>query len=292
MPLDRAAHRRHDDAWLREALDRPETRLVPVWRSRNLVAEGRPPTPLRPTVGEHPALLEAGGAPVFLGLDGEVPVFAVDLSPVEDPGALGLPGAFHDLRRAGAFMDPADFGPLAYARGILRWHRKNRHCRLCGARTAQADAGFARICEGCGDKEFPRTDPAVMILVVRGDRVLLARQPRFPPGMYSALAGFVEPGESLEDCVRRETLEEVGLEVGELTYFRSQGWPFPRSLMIGFEARATSDAFRLDDPEIEEARWFSREELRAPKGFFYPPPMSLAHHLVQRFLRGGTDAAP
>ena len=103
--------------------------------------------------------------------------------------------------------------------------------------------------------------------------------------MYSALAGFVEPGESLEDCVRRETLEEVGLEVGELTYFRSQGWPFPRSLMIGFEARATSDAFRLDDPEIEEARWFSREELRAPKGFFYPPPMSLAHHLVQRFLR-------
>jgi NAD+ diphosphatase len=125
-----------------------------------------------------------------------------------------------------------------------------------------------------------------MILVTSGDRCLLARQPGFPAGMFSALAGFVEPGESVEECVRREAREEVGLEVGEFRYFRSQSWPFPQSLMIGFNARAESEAFVLDRDELEDARWFSRQELRQAQGFFYPPPVSLAHHMIQAFISG------
>jgi len=281
---DRKAELRKDEEAVARA--RARARVLPVWRSRNLVTADRPPKPIVLEGALARAALEAGDHPVFLGVDAEDhPVFAVDLSPMTDPtGALGLEGRFQDLRMAGAFMPPADFQPLAYARGVARWNRKTRHCAVCGGALRTVDAGFAKVCAECETRTFPRTDPAVMVLVIREERALLARQHGFPKGMYSALAGFVEPGESLEECAHREVGEEIGLSIRALRYHDSQGWPFPRSLMIGYLAEAGPGEVVLEEEELEEARWFTRGELRSPKGFFYPPPMSLAHHLVQTWL--------
>lgn len=261
----------------------PETKLIPLWRGRVLV-RGRPAEPLIPTVGEAPELLEAAEEVVFLGLDAGTAVLMVDLPGADEPRI--EEGTFLDLFVAGAQMKPDDVALLAYARGMAHWHRSHRFDPETGAPTEAADGGFARVGEG-GRRLFPRTDPAVMVLVTDGDRCLLARQPRFPPGMYSALAGFVEPGESLEECVIRETKEEVGLDVVDVTYVESQPWPFPRSLMIGFVARATSFELVLEDEEIEEARWVDRAQALKPEGFFIPPPFSLAHHLIRGWAKGG-----
>ncbi|MCA9612380.1 MAG: NAD(+) diphosphatase [Sandaracinus sp.] len=283
--IDRAAHRRTHPHWLEEALRAPEARLLLVWRDRSLLGgEGRVPEPVFVPAAAHPDLTVDRDV-VFLGIDAHGPLFAVDLS--ERDEVTPPEGRFEDLRMAGAFMPREPFDLLAYARGICGWNRRTRHCEQCGGRLAFDSAGFKRVCTE-GHEVFPRTDPAVMILVTHGDRCLLARQPRFPPGMYSALAGFVEPGESLEDCVRRETLEEVGLEVGEPRYVASQGWPFPQSFMLSFVTEATNDAFTLDDDELEEARWVTREELRdlfekRSRAFFVPPPMSLANPLIRGF---------
>jgi NAD+ diphosphatase len=284
--VDRRAERRRDEAYLNTA--RAKARVLPVWRSKSLVTADRPPLPVVVEGELAVAVLEAAGAAIFLGVDAnEEPFFAADLSALNDAhAALALPGRFQDLRMAGAFMDPAHFEPLAYARGVCRWNRRVQHCAVCGGSLATEDAGFAKVCTSCEERVFPRTDPAVMVLVVRGDRCLLARQPRFPKGMYSALAGFVEPGESLEQCVHREVGEEVGLRIDRLRYHSSQGWPFPRSMMIGFIAEAAAGEVVLEEEELEEARWVTREELREPQGFFYPPPMSLAHHLIRDWLAG------
>lgn len=285
MTLDRTAHRRTQPRWLDEALRSEHARLVLVWRDRNLVGgDGRPAEPVLLAAHQHPGLT-VGRDVVFLGVDAQGPLFAVDLSERDDLTAPA--GRFEDLRLAGACMARHDFDLLAYARGVCGWNRRTRHCERCGGALALSHAGFKRVCPE-GHEVFPRTDPAVMVLVTHGERCLLARQPRFPAGMLSALAGFVEPGESLEACVRRETLEEVGLEVGPPRYVASQGWPFPQSLMLSFVTEATSDAFTLDDDELEEARWVSRQELRdvlekRSRAFFVPPPMSLAHPLIRGF---------
>ncbi|MAQ17239.1 MAG: NAD(+) diphosphatase [Sandaracinus sp.] len=289
MIADRRALRRKDPEGL--AADRAAAKVIPVWRGRSLVRAGRPPTPVWLEGERAQAALGAGGEEaIYLGVDAAgAAVFAIDLSDVDDPvDALGLEDRFEDLRMAGAFMPAADFEPLAYARGICRWNRTTRFCASCGGALRNEEAGFAKSCTECDEKVFPRTDPAVMILCVRGDRCLLARQPGFPRGMVSALAGFVEPGESLEDCVRREVGEEVGLTVERLSYAASQGWPFPQSLMIGFRAEVAPGEVRLEDDELEEARWFTRAELEKPAmkaaGYFYPPPMSLAHRLVREWI--------
>ncbi|MCB9598569.1 MAG: NAD(+) diphosphatase [Sandaracinaceae bacterium] len=282
-PIDRAAHLRRDASFLESARRDPATRLVPIWRGQCLV-EGRPARARVPRVGETPELLELAREVVFLGLDGEIAVLMVDLPPADAPPA--IEGAtFLDLFAAGMQLPPDDLSLLAYARGMAHWHASHRFDPKTGAPTTAAEAGFARETPD-GEKDFPRTDPAVMVLVVDGDRCLLARQPRFPPGMFSALAGFVEPGESLEECVARETLEEVGLAVRAPRYFASQPWPFPRSLMIGFVADAVTTEVKLDGEELEEARWVTRDEVLAPKGFFIPPPFSLAHFLILGWARG------
>ena len=283
MIIDRKAELRKDAAALARA--RTHARVLPVWRNKNLVSADRPPKPVALEGAAAQAVLSAGGQPVFLGVDhGGAPYFAVDLSAFDDPSHLGLVGHFQDLRMAGAFMAAPDFETLAFARGITRWNRKTKHCVVCGGPLVTEDAGFVKACRECDQRTFPRTDPAVMVLVVREDRALLARQHGFPKGMYSALAGFVEPGESLEQCVHREVGEEVGLPVERLRYHDSQGWPFPHSLMVGYLAEAGAGALVLEEEELEEARWFSRDELREPKGFFYPPPMSLANRLVKAWL--------
>ncbi|MEZ4375050.1 MAG: NAD(+) diphosphatase [Polyangiaceae bacterium] len=281
--LDRAGLERNASERLESALDAPTTDFVVQWRGRVLVQDSRAQVETGKT-----ALVDAASEIVWLGKltrDGVArDCFVVDVSPVDEPKqALGLTGSFADLRLLGD-LPTAHFGLLAYARGMLAWHENHPFCAKCGAETRPKKAGHTRVCPE-GHEHFPRTDPAVMILVTRGDRCLIARQPGFPQGMFSALAGFVEPGESLEDTVRREALEEVGLEVTNPRYFRSQAWPFPASLMLGFVVDAASEAFRLDDDELEEARWVTRDELAKPEGFFTPPASSLAHHLLGAFAR-------
>jgi NAD+ diphosphatase len=287
--LDRAAHLRRDGRFLEARLSDPESLLIPFWRNKLLVSSGGTPHPVALRVARAPEFTAEDLEIVWLGLLGERACFAVDISAFDQPLAKleEAQASFEDLRIAGSLMHASDFGTLAFARGILHWHRQHRFCGRCAAPTRVREGGHVRECEPCDIKHFPRTDPAVMILVTRGDRCLLARQPQFPGGMFSALAGFVEPGESVEECVLREAREEVGLEVSELRYFRSQSWPFPQSLMIGFNVTAERDDFVLDREELEEARWFSRAELREPQGFFYPPRVSLAHHMIQAFVERG-----
>jgi len=285
--FDRAALRRDDPAFQAGLRERPTTRLVPVWRSRSLVTDASPRRAVLPTVADAPQLLAAAEEVVFRGLGpGETGHLLVDLPRDEEPTALGA--VFQDLRLVGEALPDDEFALLAYARGMAHWHRNARFDPKTGAPTVALEGGFARAVGGDRQRKvFPRTDPAVMVLVTDGeDRCLLARQHGWPPGMHSALAGFVEPGENLEECVRRETEEEVGLRVDQLDYRRSQAWPFPRSLMIGFRAVATApeQPLRLDPTEIEAARWVTRDELREPTDFFIPPRISLAFHLIAEFL--------
>ena len=266
--LDRMAMRRGDIAWLRELLAAPETVIVPLWRARNLVYVEDGPRPAHLSAAEAAALLENGVETLFLGLRGGVAHFAVDLSHVEDPhGAFGLaPGAkFVELREVGPDLAPEDGGLLAYARGLAHWHRTHRFCGRCGAPTEAREAGHVRACTNpdCRAQHFPRTDPAVIMLVSKGDRALLGRKSDWPAGRYSALAGFVEPGETLEGAVAREVMEEVGVRVADVTYHSSQPWPFPASLMLGFYATAVDNDIRRNEDELEDARWFSRDELVA-----------------------------
>ncbi|MEM9195516.1 MAG: NAD(+) diphosphatase [Myxococcota bacterium] len=284
-PLDRAAHLRRDPAFLEALRHNDRTLLLPTWRGKSLVT-GDPPRALVPRLADARSLLEAADELVFLGKHGDDAYLMLSLRADAKPPPIEG-GSFIDLFQAGLRMDPDDFALLGYAQGMAAWHRAYRFDPESGAATTAIDAGFARTSPD-GPKLFPRTDPAVMVLVVDGDRCLLARQPRFPPGMFSALAGFVEPGESLEECVYRETLEEVGIPVRNPRYFDSQPWPFPRSLMIGFVAEAEHSRIVLDDDELETARWITRAELQEPKGFFIPPPISLAHHMINAWINKGT----
>ena len=285
--LDRASHLRKQIDALEQRLGDATSLLVPVWRNKSLVVSAAEPCAGLVSVGDSPGSVERAGEVVWLGLLGERGCFAVDVSQVADPGSelgLGEAGEFVDLRGMASILPDADVDLLGFARGILHWHRHARHCGSCGAPTKAKEGGHLRECPSCDEKIFPRTDPAVMVLVTRGDRCLLARQPAFPQGMFSALAGFVEPGESIEQAAVRETLEEAGIGVTGLSYFRSQPWPYPASLMVGFFAEADGDEIRIDRDELEDARWFTRAQLESPQGFFYPPRLSLAHHMIRAFV--------
>ncbi|MBP2315139.1 NAD(+) diphosphatase [Azospirillum soli] len=264
VPLDRAALRRKDKDWLAEAWASPAARVIPVWRTRSFV--GGPAE--SPCAVFTPASLGVEGDPIFLGLWSGAPLFALDLSthetPEEHPALAGL-GRFEDLRVAGPLMEAGEAGLCAYARGIVWWNARHRFCGVCGSPAESAEAGHVRVCTNpdCATHHFPRTDPAVIMLVHDGGgRMVLGRNSRFPPGMHSVLAGFVEPGESLEDAVAREVQEEVGLTVTDIRYHSSQPWPFPSSLMLGFSARAVDFDIRADQDELETARWFDRAFLR------------------------------
>jgi NAD+ diphosphatase len=242
---------------------------------------------------------EAAGMPLetlFLGVDeaGRFPIFACALPglPQDPEQAAADDRMLLDLRSIASqgFLPPADLGMLATARALATWHQTHPFCSRCGAPAKAADGGWKRHCDSCGADHFPRTDPVVIMLAIDGDRCLLGRQPRFPPGMYSALAGFLEPGETVEDAVRREIFEESGIRTGAVRYLGSQPWAFPMSLMIGCAVEAASTAITIDTEELEDARWFSKAELRQmldgthPEGFKAPNPVAIAHHLVLAFL--------
>lgn len=268
--LDRATLLRPRDAWLEERLADPATRIVPVWRSHNLLRGDRVPHPVLFSPVE---LRDAGfdcGAAVLLGTLAEVAYFALDLAC--DEGALAplvpADAGFRELRDAGPLLEDDAGALLAYARAITYWHVRHRYCGDCGAVSHAAEGGHLRVCgdPACGQKHFPRTDPAIIVLVLhRGadgeERCLLGRQREWPETLFSAVAGFVEPGESLEDAVVREVAEETGIPVTEVHYHSSQPWPFPSSIMLGFTARAAGDLIRRHDEELADARWFSRAEI-------------------------------
>jgi NAD+ diphosphatase len=286
--LDRAVHVRKDVDLLEAQLRAGDSLFVPVWREQSLVSGARAALV---RAGDARGLLDLGGELVWLGTVGGAGCFAIDVSTMADPlahQALAGVGEFKDLRFAGPALPANEVNLLAYARGILYWHGRHLHCGVCGGRTAPREGGHLRVCrnQDCATQHFPRTDPAMIVLVRDGDECLLGRQKRFPAGMYSTLAGFIEPGESIEEAVVREVREESGVQVDDVRYFNSQPWPYPSSLMIGFNARATSREVVLDD-ELEDARWFSREQLRDPRahGFFVPPgPFSLSGQLIAAFV--------
>jgi NAD+ diphosphatase len=184
--------------------------------------------------------------------------------------------------------------PLAEAKALLAWHARHRFCAVCGAATVLIEGGWRRHCPSCQSEHFPRTDPVVIMLATDGDRCLLGRQARFLPGMWTCLAGFVEPGENIEEAVRREILEEAGIQVGRVVYFASQPWPFPMSLMIGCHAQATSTDIVVDLNELEGARWFERDAVakmllkQHPDGLTTPPPVAIAHHIIRAWLEEGS----
>jgi NAD+ diphosphatase len=290
-PLDRAGHRRDDADWIAQALADPETLFAPVWRSRSLmkgVESGKPEAVLL-TGAAAEAVRMAGGPWAFLGFWDGRPVFTVDCSGAEDPLPL-LPegmGGFTDLRQVAGLLPPGEASVLAHARGLMHWRTRHRFCGVCGAECAPRSAGNVMVCTGCNAQHFPRTDPAVIMLVVRGDSCLLGHSHRFPnTAMYSTLAGFVEPGESLEEAVRREVQEETGVLVGDVMYHSSQPWPFPASIMLGFHAEGLSEAITIDPEELKDARWFSRDQIRNPAahGFSLPRIDSIARRLIEDWM--------
>ena len=264
--LERHAERRIDEIWLDARFDNAAC-VLPVWRSRAFVQSVETPRAVCFEPGEVRPFLNERRDAVFLGLKGGRAHFTFDLSHVEHPEArppFAERGTFVDLRSVGALLPRDQGGLLAYAKGILHWHERHRFCGNCGQPTESREAGHLRICSdrACGVSHFPRTDPAVIMLIAEGDRAVLGRKAEWPDGMYSALAGFVEPGESLEEAVAREVKEEVAIDVANIRYHSSQPWPFPASLMLGFYADALSGEIAFDPDELEDARWFTRAELR------------------------------
>jgi NAD+ diphosphatase len=290
-PLDRIASRREDTAWIEQAHSHPDSLFVPVWRNRNLVRGIDAGTPEAVYIsGEMAASLRMHGGPwAFLGMLEDRPVFAIDISTAEDPLPL-LPaelGTFVDLRSVGWGVPKPEAAVLAHARGLMHWRARHRFCGVCGAVCETRSSGHMVQCTACEAQHFPRTDPAVIMLVHRGDRALLGHSTRFPRAtMYSTLAGFVEPGESLEEAVRREVQEEVGVQVGAVHYHSSQPWPFPGNIMLGFYAEALTEDITIDPEELKDARWFSQDQMRNPEphGFQLPRPDSIARRLIEDWL--------
>jgi len=273
-PLDRASERRGDASWLRERLDDPDTLAVALWNGKPLVEDGPQSRGGGPDKAVRIAYLPIGLARevagsdqrmLFLGLWKGTAVYAVDLEGSPDPadGPLSGLGRFEDLRAIALRLPGADAAILATAKAMFEWRRRHGFCPNCGQPTIAIDGGWKRVCEACRTEHFPRTDPVVIMLPTFGERCLLGRQAIWPKGMYSALAGFLEPGESIEEACAREIKEEAGLTAISVRYHSTQPWPYPSSLMIGLMAEVSDDQATPDQTELEAVRWFTREETKA-----------------------------
>lgn len=304
-PIDRAAKLRADDDWISAAFVSDAAAAVLIHNDQNLVT-GLAAREQAPHVARVPLsvvrrhLVTPSALWTFLGLDGETPVFAAELP----SDALTRPeivdaGEFVDLRRVGPLVPVDDAATMAYARAMIGWQKRHRYCSVCGSPTESRKAGHVRCCTNpeCRAESFPRTDPVVIMRVVlppkggHPERCLMGRHSRLPRGAYSVLAGFVEPGESLEDAVAREVWEETGVRVRDVRYEASQPWPFPYSMMLGFSSVAESDAITIDGDELEDARWFTAAELAefgewgdSSAEFKKPRQDSIARALIDEWL--------
>ena len=282
--LDRAAHLRQDPAWFDAALADRDSRVVAIWHSRNLIVESSAPRAVLLDLAVVPPERRNLGELILLGRFGEHHCFAFEIEAIEAPSL--LEGArFEDLRLIAPHLPADEAGLLAYARAMVTWRRRHRFCGSCGSPTLPARGGHTLVCSdaSCRAEQFPRIDPAIIVLVSDGDRALLGRQASWPPSRYSTIAGFVEPGESLEDAVAREVFEETGVTIERVEYHSSQPWPFPASLMLGFTARAVSTMIHRNDDELEDARWFTRAEIAAGRAGM-PPIQSISFSLIEHWF--------
>jgi NAD+ diphosphatase len=293
-PLSRAAEQRTNAAAMRAFADDPRAGAYAIGGELIVMRKGAGLNEPLFTLQEARAL-DGATETVFLGLLDGAPRFGVSLAP-DTAEALGKRDGFlaNGLRAVAVqgLVAAEHLPPIALAKAMLHWHARHRFCPNCGAATNAVDGGWRRDCPQCKTQHFPRTDPVAIMLAIDGERCLLGRSYRFVPGMWSCLAGFVEPGESIEDAVRRETREETGIACGQVTYFRSQPWPFPTSLMIGCHAQALSRDITIDRSELEDARWFGKEEVvamiqgRHPQGLTTPPSVAIAYHIIRAWLEG------
>jgi NAD+ diphosphatase len=282
--LDRAHNRRKDAQWVAARLRDPGALFVAVRRSRVLVGEGESPRPVLLKVEQLDGYAERDST-FYLGEGSDHSYFAVEMNE-KAPGAFAGSGRFRDLRAVAPLLSGPDGALLAYAKTLVYWHGGNRFCGACGSRSEIRDGGLCRVCLNpeCGAVHFPRTDPAIIVIIRLGQKCLLARQTIWPERMYSVVAGFVEPGETAEAAVVREVFEEVGLRVKNIRYHSSQPWPFPCSLMLGFTADAEDERISLRDKELEDARWFGRSELREAVengAVKLSTPVSIAYRLIE-----------
>jgi len=289
-PLDRASYRRAEPDWVEARLADPDSLALVMWN-------GRPMVENRKEGGAQIAYVRADLARelsagmerlLFMGLWKETAVFALDMEGQTDPadGPLQGLGRFEDLRAIALELPGSDAAILATAKAMFEWRRRHRHCAACGEPSEPADGGWKRICPACKAEHFPRTDPVVIMLPTNGERCLLGRQAAWPKGMYSALAGFLEPGESIEEACAREVEEEAGLKAVRVRYHSTQPWPYPSSLMIGLIAEVEDGEATPDQTELEEVRWFTREEARTlVKGQMAdaraPGALAIAHQLIK-----------
>jgi NAD+ diphosphatase len=298
-PLNRASEKRTDAVWIESQRRDPSSLIFPMWRLQPFLRGSESATAatglglVAPGVADS---LAAENAPwIFLGLDGERAMFALDISAAADPasdGPLAGLGHFRDARVAAQMLSTKDAAIIAQAKAMIDWHQRHGFCPRCGAPTKMVDAGYRRLCDKCNSEHFPRVDPVVIMLATDGDVCLVGRGKLFPQGMFSALAGFIEPGETIEEAVRRELMEEASVKVREVTYYATQPWPFPSSLMIGCFAKAENRDIKADETELAEVRWLERHvarELVAGRrvdGIMVPPPIAIAHHLIKTWALG------
>ena len=290
--LDRAAHlRRHDDKLL--AFEgHPATRAYVVHRDSLVVKRENGASRALLSIDEA---LKFGANPgtIFLGLRDGAAVFGMGISQAAAEKLINREDvAVTELRGMAmqGIVPPGELSAVAMAKSLVSWHQRHGYCANCGTRTTMKEGGWKRDCPSCKAEHFPRTDPVVIMLVTAGEKCLLGRQKQFPQGMYSCLAGFVEAAETIEDAVRREILEESGIRCTDVGYYMTQPWPYPSSLMIGCTARALNEDIVVDRTELEDARWFTRDEARLmltrqhPDGLAGPHPFAIAHHLVGRWV--------
>ena len=294
-PLDRVSQRRQDSGWIASLLDDPQTRLLPMRELKPLVRDGSAPALDWQKVAPWRRAIDEGATLILLGIGDGHAHFALDASAA--PMAAGADTAAVDVRTLAASIPGGEAAILAEARSLLDWHARHGFCAQCGTASAIDGAGWGRRCPNCRAHHYPRVDPVVIMLAVKGERCLLGRGRRRAGARFSCLAGFMEPGETIEEAVRREVLEELGIRIGRVRYLASQPWPFPSTLMMGLLAEAVSEEIRIDPEEIAEARWFEREEVRAmversrsdepiPGLATLPPPLAIGHQLARRWAFG------
>ncbi|MEW6766414.1 MAG: NAD(+) diphosphatase [Pseudomonadota bacterium] len=295
-PIDRAAHLRLDDEKLFALETSKDARAYVIHKDSILVTQGANGTRALLTLDEA-RKFGANPGTIFLGLKDGAAIFGMGIPAAAAEALIGRNDVAVENLRAVATtgaVAPQELSTIAMAKSLVTWHQRHGFCANCGARTSMKEGGWKRECPQCKAEHFPRTDPVVIMLVTKGDKCLLGRQAIFPPTMWSCLAGFVEAAETIENAVQREIFEESGIRCEDVTYYMTQPWPYPSSLMIGCTARATNDDIVVDRKELEDARWFTRDEASAmlakthPQGMTGPHPVAIAHHLLANWVKAKT----